>query len=125
MRFLLFLLLLAITPIRSFASDIRTVAELVTPALATAKTDFKRALLLRDQIHRAHDPASGLPSATTAELSDAAAAYRMSVLEDTRSNACNGKAILFIAVTGSMPGSCSSIQPRKSAQWFGAMRVSM
>ena len=97
MRFLLFLLLLAATPISVVARDIKTVAELVTPALATAKNDFNRALLLRDQIHRAHDPTSGLPSATTAELSDAAAAYRMSVLEDTRSNACNGKAILFIA----------------------------
>src|SRR4029079_2619404 len=76
--------------------NIRAVAELVTPALATAKTDYVRALLLRSQIHRSADPASGIATATNEDLADATTAYRLSVLESARSNSCNGKAILFI-----------------------------
>lgn len=98
MRFLLFFLLLATTPISAVAGDIKTVAELITPALATAKTDFSRALLLRDQIHRSGlDMRSEIPVATTEELSEPTRAYRLSFLENVRANACGGKAILYIA----------------------------
>jgi hypothetical protein len=77
--------------------NIHQIATLITPQLATEKSQIKIAILLRDQIHRASIQAgAGLPSLTTGDLSKWDDAYRMSVLTRTRANACNGLAILYM-----------------------------
>jgi transglutaminase superfamily protein len=78
-------------------SEVKHLARLITPALETEKDPLEIALLLRDQIHRAGIPANaGVPTLTTSELRDWATAYRLSNIERTRANACNGKSVLYM-----------------------------
>jgi hypothetical protein len=55
------------------------------------------AILLRDQVYRAGIPANvGVPALTTRELRDWDTAYRVSNIERSRANACNGRSILYM-----------------------------
>ena len=85
------------TGVSQHLAEIRTVAKLVTPALKTEKSALAVALLLRNQVHRAAPLTDdGVVGAGNEELDDWSRFYTASILERTRGNRCNGKAILYL-----------------------------
>jgi hypothetical protein len=78
-------------------AEIRVAATLVSPQLASLQSPLMIALALRDQVYRAGlPPGSGVPPLTTADLDNWSEAYRLSHITRERSNACNGKSILYM-----------------------------
>ena len=78
-------------------SEIRETAVLLSPELAQTKSQMMIALMLRDQIHRTGVPVgAGPPALNSSELADWSNAYKLSNLFRSRSNACNGKSILYM-----------------------------
>jgi hypothetical protein len=78
-------------------AQIRETAVLLSPELARTNNQMMIALLLRDQIHRAGVPAtSGVPALSNAEMASWSNAYKLSNLFRSRSNACNGKSVLYM-----------------------------
>lgn len=79
-------------------TEIRAMAEMLSPELVGANDPWRIALILRSQIHRnSVSDDSGMPYASTAELRNWASAYRESLVTRKRANACNGLSILYVA----------------------------
>ncbi len=81
---------------QNLRTSVKAITELLAPQLKTAKTDWKKALILRDLVHRHSVVNPQIPVATNEDLADLESVFRKSLVERSLSNACNGLAILYV-----------------------------